>query len=164
MSLDQILTTIDCTSMGLLVSPPQIFIYGPYFNYIATIDWTSMGISVDSPPWIFIFGPLRLSPPHIFIYGPLRVSPPQIGIYGHFNCITIIGLYLWAFQFSVQSQLFSLTSRAIIFSIQCLESVSSFRATTPDILNHQRCMSCPHSFIFHHTSHFVAYVLITSSS
>ena len=134
------------------------------FSYLTTIDWTYMGILVDSPPWNVILGPLRLSPPQIFICGNLRVSRPQIDIYRNFSCITTVDLHLWAFQFSVQSQLFSVTSRAILFSIQRLESVFSFRAITPNILDHQHCMPYPHSFKFHHTSHFIAYVFLTFSS
>ena len=146
------------------LSTPWIFLYGLCFSYLATINWTSMGILVYSTPWIFILRPLRLSPPQIFIYGPLRVSPPQIGIYGHFNCITIESLHLWAFQFNVQSQLFGLASKVILFSVQHLESVLSFKVTGPNILDHQHCTPCSHSFTFHHTSHFIAYVFLNSSS
>ena len=91
-------------------------------------------------------------------------SPPQISIYGHFSDITNVDLHLQAFQFSVQSLLFTLASRAIFFLVQHLQSVFSSRATTLDIHDHQHCTLCPHNFTFHHTSQFVAYAFLTSSS
>ena len=117
-------TTIDFHLWAFQIHHHRSDIQG-HFRF-TTIDRTSRGIS-DSPPqirhlWAFQIHHHRFSsigisdsPPQIFIYGPLRVSPPQIGIYGHFYCITTISLHLWAFQFSVQSQLFGLASKAIIF-------------------------------------------------
>ena len=125
--------------------------------------FSSMSISVDSLQHIFIFGPLRLSPPQIFICGPLRVSSPQIDIYGHFNCIIIVGLHLWAFQFGVQSQLFDLASRAFFFSQFGVQS--QFCQSEPQLLIFMiTSITCflLTVFTFHLTSLFVAYVLLTS--
>ena len=93
-------TTIDFHLWALIsFSPSQIFIYEHLFQIhhhrsdiyghfrFTIIDFhlwalisfhhhrfSSMGISVISPPWIFILGLLRFSPPQIFIYGHFRFT------------------------------------------------------------------------------------------
>ena len=116
-----------------------------------------MGISVifttiDFHLWAFqLFHHHRFSSMGISV-----ISPPWIGIYAHFYCITTVGLHLWAFQFSVQSQLFGLASRAIIFLNLAFRVVLSFRVTAPDVHIHWHCIlpswlcTCPRFSSLHY--------------
>ena len=90
--------------------------------------FSSMGISVISPPWIFILGLSRLSPPWIGIYGLFLLC--------HHRRSSPMGFLAQRLEFSFLVWL----PEPLFFSVQHLESVLSFRVIAPDVHIHWHCI------------------------